>query len=257
MASRPGFDIGASDLTSPAALKASFAEFIATTLFLFIGVGSVAAFISASGPNTSLVDGVPMIALAFGLAIAFLAAGIGPISGGHINPAVTFAMIITGHTSVVRGLMYIIAQLAGACLGVALLRAFLADEVILAIPGAGGNSINAQVITGNLQAIGVEAVGTFILVWTVFAVAVSHRSKSETVAPLYIGLAVLIAHIILVPLTGCGINPARSFGPALVNGRWEDQWVYWVGPLIGAALAGLIYTYLYLMDDQDQSIAAA
>jgi MIP family channel proteins len=248
MTSEAGINLGTSELTSPEALKASFAEFIATLLFLVIGVGSVAAFVASSGPDSALVDGVPIIALAFGLAIAFLAAGIGPISGGHINPAVTFSMIITGQVSVVRGLMYIVAQLAGACVGVALLRALLADDLILAIPGAGGNSINDAVVTGSLEAVGVEAVGTFILVWTVFAVAVTRRGNSGTIAPLYIGLAVVIAHIVLVPLTGCGINPARSFGPALVNGRWDDQWIYWVGPLIGAAVASLTYTYLYLMD---------
>lgn len=247
MTSDAGMNLGTAELTSPEALRATFAEFIATLLFLFIGVGSVAAFVAASGSGSALIDGVPIIAMAFGLAIAFLAAGVGPISGGHINPAVTFSMIITGEVRVVRGVMYILAQLAGACVGVALLRALLADDLILAIPGAGGNAINDSVVNGSLEAVGVEAVGTFILVWTVFAVAVTTRGNSGTLAPLYIGLAVLIAHIILVPLTGCGINPARSFGPALVNGRWDDQWVYWVGPLIGAALASLTYTYLYLM----------
>jgi MIP family channel proteins len=242
--------ISINELTSPAALRATFAEFVATLLFLFIGVGSVAAFVASSGPDSALVDGVPIIALGFGLAIAFLAAGIGPISGGHINPAVTFAMVITGNVGVVRGLMFILAQLAGGIVGIALLRGLLADELILAIPGAGGNAINDNVVPGSLEAVGIEAVGTFILVWTVFAVTLARRGNSGTLAPLYIGLAVLIAHIVLVPLTGCGINPARSFGPAVINGRWDDQWVYWVGPLIGAALASLIYTFAYLMDDE-------
>ena len=250
MANQNTLDLGISEFTSPATLKAALTEFLATTLFIFIGVGSVAAFVAASSRDSALVDGLPVIALGFGLAIAVLAAGVGPISGGHINPAVTFAMTITGQVTPVRGVMYVVAQLAGACLGAALLRGLLADELILAMPGAGGNSINTEVVTENLHAVGLEIIGTFILVWTVFAVAVTRRGNSGTLAPLFIGLAVLLAHIILVPLTGCGINPARTFGPALVNGRWDDFWVYVVGPLIGAALASLSYTYLYLMDDE-------
>ena len=96
---------------------------------------------------------------------------------------------------------------------------------------------------------GIEAVGTFLLVWTVFAVAVAPRGNSGIVAPLYIGLAVVVAHLVMVPLTGTGINPARTFGPALVNGRWDDFWVYLIGPLIGAALAALSYQFLYLSED--------
>jgi MIP family channel proteins len=250
MANQNTVDLGIGEFTSPATLKAAFTEFLATTLFIFIGVGSVAAFVAASSQDSALVDGLPLIALGFGLAIAVLVAGVGPISGGHINPAVTFAMTITGQVTPIRGAMYVVAQLAGACLGAALLRGLLADELILAIPGAGGNSINTDVVTDDLHAVGLEIIGTFILVWTVFAVAVTPRGNSGTLAPLFIGLAVLLAHIILVPLTGCGINPARTFGPALVNGRWDDFWVYVVGPLIGAALASLSYTYLYLMDDE-------
>jgi MIP family channel proteins len=232
------------DLTSPVALKAAFAEFIATALFVFFGVGSVA--VAAAG------GGIVAIALSFGLAIALLAAGAGPISGGHLNPAVTFAMMITNRISAVKGLMYIAAQLVGGILGALLLRVFIVEDVLAAIPGAGGLAVT-EAMPSNLAAVGVEATITFALVWTVFATAVSPRG-SGNLAPLYIGLAVVVIHLVAIPLTGTGANPARSLGPAVglpgvtgdLPGRWEDQWIYWAGPLIGAALASLTYWLLYL-----------
>jgi len=246
---------GIMELTSPAALKAAAAELIATALFLMVSIGSIAA-VTASGS-----DPLPTVALTFGLSIALLAAGISGISGGHINPAVTFAMLITGQISVARGVMYIVAQLIGACIGVLILRAFLVDDLLAAIPGAGGNFINTNAISEEWHGMLLEAMGTFVLVWTVFAVAVNPRLGSGNVAPLYIGLAVGVVHFFLIPLTGTGINPARTFGPALflpeaaegIPGRWEDFWIYYIGPLLGAAAAALTYYMLYLMPSRNQT----
>jgi aquaporin TIP len=231
-------------------LKASFAELLATMLFVFIGVGSVAMAIFEAGA-------VLEIAMAHGLAIALLAAGIGPISGGHINPAVTFAMLITGRIAVPRAVLYIIAQLIGACLGVLLLRGLLSDELLSFVPGAGGHAIEGSIVTEPIYGMGIEAVMTFLLVWTIFATAVSPRG-SALIAPLVIGFAVLVIHVVAVPMTGAGVNPARTFGPALllpgaaegVIGRWEDFWIYYIGPLIGASAAALSYWLLYLTDEE-------
>jgi MIP family channel proteins len=242
-------NLGVEELTSPEALKAALAELIGTALFVMIGVGAIVAVISSGG-----TDAVSSIALAHGFAYAFLVAGIAGISGGHINPAVTFAMTITGRITLIRGGMYIVAQLIGACIGVLLLRAFVVDEILEAIPGGGGNALSpavSEVWHGML----LEALGTFVLVWTIFAVAVNPRTGSGNVAPLYIGLAVGVVHLFLVPLTGSGINPARTFGPALFlpdsgatdPGRWADAWIYYIGPLLGAAAASLTYFMLYLM----------
>jgi MIP family channel proteins len=247
--------MGIEELTSPEALKAAAAEMIATALFLMVSIGSIAA-VTANGS-----DALPTVALTFGLTIAFLAAGIGGISGGHINPAVTFAMIITGQISVVKGGMYIVAQLIGACIGVLILRAFLTDDLLGAIPGAGGNFINTDAVSEAWHGMLLEAMGTFVLVWTVFAVAVNPRLSSGNVAPLYIGLAVGVVHFFLIPLTGTGINPARSLGPALflpavedgLPGRFDDHWIYWIGPLLGATAAALIYYALYLMPARRES----
>ena len=237
-------ELGVEELTSPATLKATFAEFVATALFVFVGVGSIVAF----GVTGSLD-----VAFAHGFAIALLVAGIGAISGGHINPAVTFATVITGRITPTRGAMYVVAQLAGAVVGMLLLRAFLIDEIVDAT-GAGGHAINDAVVPSSLAAVGLEAVGTFVLVWTVFAVAIAPRGGSGIIAPLFIGLAILVAHIVLIPLTGSGINPARTFGPALINNAWTDHWVYWVGPLIGAAAAAITYYVLFLMPEEQASV---
>ena len=247
-------DIGMADLTSPATVRAAIAEFIATALFVFFGVGSVA--VAAAG------GGIVAIGLSFGLAIALLVAGAAPISGGHLNPAVTFGMMITNQISLVKGVIYIVAQLLGGCLGALLLRIFIVEEVLSGIPGAGGLALS-EAVPSNLAGVGIEATITFALVWTVFATAVSPRG-SGNLAPLFIGLSVVIIHLVAVPLTGTGANPARSFGPALVlpavsgdlAGRWDDQWIYWVGPLIGATLAALSYWALYLQPESEATTSA-
>ncbi len=260
MATQSNMNIGVEELISPEALKAAAAELIATAIFVMVGVGSIAAFITASGQSSSLVDGLPTIALASGLAYALLVAGISGISGGHINPAVTFAMLITGQVTVTRGVMYIVAQLIGACIGALLLRAFLLDDLLAAIPGAGGQAVNTGAVSEAWKAMLLESLGTFVLVWTIFAVAVNPRLGTGNTAPLYIGLAVVVVTLFLFPLTGAGINPARTFGPALFlpatdggPGRFDDHWVYWIGPLLGAAAAALTYYVLYLMPSRSQS----
>ena len=249
MAAQGSMQLGTEELTSPATLKAAFAEFVATGLFIFMGVGSVAMAVNAFGPNDASGVGVVSIAITHGLAIALLAGGIGGISGGHINPAVSFAMVLTGRITVTRGAMYVVAQLIGACVGMLLLRAFILDDVISKMPGAGGHAINAAAVKNAGMAVGIEAVLTFVLVWTIFATAVSSKGLGS-LAAFAIGFAVLIDHLVGVPLTGASMNPARTFGPALINNRWTDHWVYWVGPLIGAAVAGITYWFFYLQDDE-------
>jgi MIP family channel proteins len=241
--------IGADELKSPETIRATFAELLATMFFVFVGVGSIAAFVLTGGGG-----GIVLIAVAHGLAIALLVAGIGPISGGHINPAVTFAMIITNRVTVTRGLMYIAAQMVGAVIGAALLKVFLEGALLDSIPGAGGHGVADDAVNGTLAAMGIEAFLTGLLVWTVFSAGV-HPHGNHIIAPLAIGFAVLVIHLVAIPITGAGVNPARTFGPALMGvgggndiGVWDDWWVYYVGPLLGGAVAALLFYYLYLMD---------
>lgn len=250
MAGQMQLELGTEELRSTETIKAAAAEFIATMFFVFVGVGSIAAFIITAGGG-----GIPLIAFAHGLAIALLVAAIGPISGGHINPAVTFAALITNRITVTRAGMYVVAQLLGAVLGALLLKAFISDTVLDQIPGAGGHIIDDQAVPSELAAMGIEALLTGLLVWTVFATAI-YRRGNIVIAPLAIGFAILVIHLVAVPLTGAGVNPARTFGPALVFDRWGDHWVYWIGPLLGGAIAGLLYYFLYMMEDERAAAGA-
>ncbi|HEX5370879.1 MAG TPA: aquaporin [Dehalococcoidia bacterium] len=261
MAAQTGMSLGFEDLTSPTVLKAAFAELIVTMFFVLVSVGAYAAFLVAGGQNTSFSDGIPMMALASGLTFGLLVASIVGISGGHINPAVTFGFMITGQINLVRGVLFIVAQVIGAILGALLLRALILDDVVKAIPGGGGLVINSAVVKQSYQGMILEALGTFVLVWTYFGVAISNRSNQGVTAALYIGLAVVVATMFLLPFTGGGLNPARELGPALalpkvaqgLPGRFHDWWVYWVGPILGASVAGLTYYVLYIMSEPEEA----
>jgi aquaporin TIP len=240
-------NINMAEFRSPQAIRAALAELIATALFVFIGVGAIAAMISTA---PELGGGIVIIAAAHSLAIAVLVAGIGPISGGHINPAVTFATLITGHITPARGLFYIAAQLLGAVIGAALIDVLIVDELLDTIPGAGGHTLEGSIVASNLAAVVIEAIITFLLVWTVFATAVNPRNIGPQ-AGLFIGFAYFAIQLMAIPMTGGSANPARTFGPALVFNFWDDWWVYYAGPLIGAAIAAIAFTYLYLNPDDD------
>jgi len=217
--------------------QAVLAELIATLLFVFVGAGSV---IVVGGPSDS--GAVVAIALAHGLAIALLVAAIARISGGHINPAVTFGAVITGRMKLSTGILYVGAQLVGAVIGAILLEAALVGEVE---GNLGAHSLNLEVLDGEGAAVLVEAVLTFMLVFAVFATAMDPRGMAN-LAPIAIGFAVLVDHLVGLRLTGASMNPARSFGPALVADVWDNHWVYWAGPLAGGGLAGLVYFFTFM-----------
>jgi len=231
--------------------RAVFAEFIATMLFVFLGCGAVVTITAVPG-QTPDVDAAALvaIALAFGLAIAVLVAMTARLSGGHINPAVTFASVITGRMKAGPGVLYVFAQLAGAVVG-----ALLVDAVVVSsIAGnLGATTLNDAALPSDWAGVLVEIILTFALVFTVFAVAMDPRGPGN-LAPIAIGLAVLMDHFVGVPLTGASMNPARSFGPALVANEWDDQWVYWIGPLLGGGLAGLVYYFVYLTRPDEEEI---
>jgi MIP family channel proteins len=229
--------------------RAALAEFIATLLFVFLGAGSVVVVtgilkLSPAHDAGALVA----IALAHGLAIATLVAATARISGGHINPAVTFAAVISGRMKPATGFVYVAAQIVGAVVGALLLKAV----VVSSIQGnLGAHSLNDAALSSDAAGVLVEAILTFVLVFTVFATAMDPKGMGN-LAPVAIGLAVLIDHFVGVPLTGASMNPARSFGPALVANEWDDHWVYWVGPLAGGGLAALVYYFVYLKRPEDE-----
>lgn len=222
--------------------RAATAEGVATLLFVFMGAGTVA--VSGMLDKDTLGSArLVAIALAHGLGILIGVAATAKISGGHLNPAVTVAAVLAGKMGLRRGGTYIAAQLVGAIVGALLIMAVVPDasEGTLGshgvVPGVGAGS-----------ALVAEIIGTFALVWVVFAVAIDPKGLNN-IAPIAVGLTVLLIHLFLVPLTGAGVNPARSFGPALVSGTWADHWIYWVGPIVGGSAAGLLYEWVFMNRD--------
>jgi len=232
----------------PATWRAVLAELIGTLLFVFVGAGSVVVVTGIIGVSPrDDAAALTAIALAHGLAIAVVVAGTAKISGGHVNPAVTFGAVISGRMKLTIGVLYVAAQLTGAVIGALLLEAAVVGDVEGSL---GAHSLNLGALDGEGGGVLVEAVLTFVLVFTVFATAIDPRGMGN-LAPIAIGLAILIDHLVGVPLTGASMNPARSFGPALVADVWDDHWVYWVGPLAGGGIAALAYylTFMWGRDD--------
>ena len=219
-------------------MRAMLAEGLATFSFVFLGTGAVVSTLKVSGAAGLGAAGVAAIALAHGLAILLLVAAFGRISGAHINPAVTFAAFLTGRIGMAKGVAYVIFQLAGAVVASLVLKALIPNNLEMGLGRHGLSGVSPS------AGFGIEIVLTFFLVWVVLSVAMDKRGPGFPIAPVAIGLVVLVDHLVGVPLTGASMNPARSFGPALVTKVWTDHWVYWLGPLAGAAIAAVLYTLI-------------
>ena len=211
--------------------KKLFVEFLGTCIFFFIGAGVIITNQFSNG-----AVGLLGIAIAHGVTLAVMISAFGGISGGHFNPAVTFGVMVSRRISVALGLQYMVAQLIGGVLAGLLLHVVFPSElcasVHLGTPAvAGGVSLGTAVL--------IEAILTFALVTSVFGTAIDPRAPK--IGGFGIGLTVLVDILVGGPLTGASMNPARTFGPGLVAGFWENHWVYWVGPLIGGGLAGFVY----------------
>jgi MIP family channel proteins len=217
-------------------MRALLAEAAGSFMFFFIGAGAIVT--AAATSNNDLVT----IALAHGLALAVAVSAFGALSGAHFNPAVTFGLAVAGKHPWSRLPTYWLAQLAGgAVAGFALRYVFdfapsAADKTHLGTPALGAG-------VGQGEAIFVEAVLTIFLLWAVFGTAVS--PLAPRIAGFGIGLIVAADILIGGPITGASMNPARWFGPAVAASFYDNALVYWVGPLIGAALAGLSYRYVF------------
>lgn len=217
---------------SKAIWRIALAEAVGTATLIFIGAGSIIADQMSGGRV-----GVAGIALAHGLAIATMVAATGHISGGHLNPAVTAGFVLTGRLPLRQGIAYGLAQLLGATVAALLLAASFPEAahraVHLGTPALGGG---VTATTGSV----VEAILTFFLVFVIFGTAVDSRGP-RAIAPLMIGLVIVMDILGGGVLTGAAMNPARAFGPALVSGTWDNQIVYWIGPLIGGCAAAYVH----------------
>ena len=226
--------------------RVSTAELIAVFLFVFVGAGTVMITGAMTGGAPMGMARLLVIALAHGLTIAILIAAIGHISGGHINPAVTFAAMLTKRVSITQGVATIVAQLAGAVLA-ALALGFLFSTASGGGIGEGAGTLGSHALAPGLDAYKgflMEVLLTVVLVLVIFGAAMDNRGAG-VIAPLAIGFAVVVDHLLGVGITGASMNPARSFGPALIAGAWDNHWVYWAGPLVGAAIAGFGYRYVF------------
>lgn len=213
-----------------------FAEFVGTFIFVFIGAGSIIT-------NTFLhgTIGLIGIALAHGLALSIVVSIFGATSGAHINPAVTIGFIVTKRIIRLLGILYIVAQLAGATLAGLLLQAIFPQAVWQAAQlGTPGLAPDISPGTGIL----LEAILTFFLLLAVFGTAVDEQAPK--IGGFGIGLMVLVDILMGGPLTGAAMNPARTFGPALAGGFWQNNFVYWIGPIIGGVIAALLYEHVIL-----------
>lgn len=228
------------DLKSVHFWKSIVAELIGTLLLVFVGCGSCVSWEDPNRIPKSDYNPVVQIAFCFGISVATVVWGIGHVSGGHINPAVTSAFLVTRRISLARALFYVAAQCCGAILGAVILKAVVPSQRW----GSLGNTMLHAEMTGG-GAFGVEFMITFVLVFTVFASCDGKRGDLRGSAPLTIGLSVAMCHFFAIPLTGSSMNSARSFGPAVAMGIWEYHWVYWIGPIFGGVVAGLVYEYVF------------
>ncbi|KAL4362897.1 hypothetical protein GQ457_04G001340 [Hibiscus cannabinus] len=250
--------------------RALIAEFIATLLFLYVTVATVIGH----KKQHDACDGAGLlgIAWAFGgmiFVLVYCTAGISGkeakkmstlklsclyssggcffVTGGHINPAVTFGLFLARKVSLIRAAAYMVAQCLGAICGVGVVKAFMKHEYDSL--GGGANSVAPGYSKG--AALGAEIIGTFVLVYTVFSATDPKRNARDShvpvLAPLPIGFAVFVVHLATIPITGTGINPARSFGAAVIYNEdkaWDDNWIFWVGPFVGAGVAAAYHQYI-------------
>ena len=222
-------------------MRVLVAETLGTFYLCFAGIAAILCTTGSVGGAGGLVA----IALAHGLALSIAVHNFGGISGAHVNPAVTAGMLVTGRIAPALGFLYIVAQLLGATLAALICREVFPAEAIrsatlgipLPAPWVGAGTLLV-----------VEFVTTFLLVTSVFGTAVDERGKTVKIGGFGIGLTVAMDILATGPITGASMNPARSFGPALVAGVWTWHWAYWVAPILGGCTAALLYHHFLLKE---------
>jgi MIP family channel proteins len=215
--------------------RSFLAETIGAFGLIFFGVGSIMQ------QQATQTVGTTGIAVAHGLAILIGVYAFGHISGGHFNPAVSFGFWVARRISLLKMISYWVAQLLGASLAAWILSTVYQGgpvDVHLGTP-----AIDPTI--GPKMGVAIEAILTFFLVTVIFGTAVDPRAPAGF-AGLAIGLTITVCVLMGGALTGAAMNPARAFGPALASHYWQDQWVYWVGPLLGGGVAAILYERFFL-----------
>ena len=215
------------------------AEFIGTFALVFAGTGAIIINDVSDGAITHVG-----IALTFGLVVMAMIYAVGDVSGAHLNPAVTLGLLAIRKIRPNDAAVYILLQLAGA-VAAALMTKFLLIDDLADQQNVGATALNLSILGGDFQGFIAELLGTFFLVWAVVAVAVNPRAARDW-AGWAIGGTLGFVILIIGPLTGGAVNPARWFGPALVSGEWNTPLLYIFAPLVGGVLAALTYWYLFV-----------
>ncbi|KAI9139937.1 aquaporin-like protein [Paraphysoderma sedebokerense] len=212
---------------------AAIGEFVGTTFFIFLALGGVDAALRI---NNGTLDGVGVliVAFSFGFSLLALVWAFYRITGGVFNPAITLGLLFTLNITLFRAFLYMIAQIAGGILGALFANIIFPNHSTY--PGVNklANGISS------VQGLFLEALLTTVLVFVVFMLAVE-KNRATFLAPVAIGFTVFLLHIVGTPWTGTSVNPARSFGPSVISGKFPNHWIFWVGPFMGSVFASLIY----------------
>jgi aquaporin Z len=229
------------------------AEFLGTFWLVFGGCGS--AVLAAAYPSLGI--GFAGVALAFGLSVLTMAYAIGHVSGCHLNPAVSFGLVVGGRFPAKELIPYVLAQVLGACSGAGVLYVIASGRADFSVTGGfasngygahspGGYSLFACLLAE------VVLTGFFLLV----IMGATDKRAPKALAPVAIGLALTLIHLVGIPVTNTSVNPARSTGPAILVGGWAIQqlWLFWLAPLVGGAGGGLVYRAFFSERAEDVQI---
>ncbi|XP_078240522.1 lens fiber major intrinsic protein isoform X2 [Pogona vitticeps] len=214
--------------------RAVFAEFFGTLFYVLFGLGASLRWVI--GPINVL-----LVALAFGLVAATMVQSLGHVSGAHLNPAVTVAFLLGSQLSIFRAVFYVVAQVLGGVAGAAVLYG------ITPVALRGNLALNTMHPSLNVgQATVVEIFLTLQFVLCIFATYDERRNGYIRNMALAVGISLTLGHLFGIYYTGAGMNPARSFAPAIITRNFTNHWVYWVGPILGGVIGGCLYDFILL-----------
>jgi len=223
-------------------------------MFTFMCTALLVSYNKDKEQGGDLGAGLVSISLGIGIALSTMIYTVANISGGHLNPAITIALTFIRQVELFKALGYVACQMGGGIVGAALMYGVMPDNTSIIIH-MGATTLAPGVSPA--EGCAIEICLTFILAFTVCATAElsGDLTSMGRFAPLAIGYAVLVDHMIGVPFTGASMNPARSFGPAVVANYWVNHWIYWVGPIVGAIFAAVLYHMIFILDGEGNANA--
>ncbi|KAL0106383.1 hypothetical protein PUN28_016245 [Cardiocondyla obscurior] len=227
---------------------------IGTAIIVFVGCMSCLGRLNHSTKDYVEPPAID-VAFAFGFAIMIAIQCVGHISGSHLNPAISAAAAILGNKSILMTLFYVVAQCLGALLGFGLLQMIVPKDFTHGGDSKTAEFCNTKITNDKLNAIhgfAAEILATGIFAFFACASWDPRNAKNTDSLPLKFGLCITGLCFAFVPISGCSLNPARSFGPAVWNNYWKNHWIYWVGPITGAIIAAMIYRFIFSLKTKSQ-----